>query len=112
MSNIFQSVALAITVLASATAGEPYYVPHGLDARATIRTFLTDYTKPNYVFAELAGAKLVQAHALLFRARVDDRPLVVDMWVIGSEINRGGTTEWLLMTFFRHPYGPRVGHTE
>jgi hypothetical protein len=95
-----------------ATAGEPYYSPQGLDAPSLIQRFLADFAKPGYKFEGLAGAQVVQAQTLIFRARVDDRPLVVDLCVVGAEITQGASHEWLFMTFFRHPYGPRVGHTE
>ena len=101
-----------LTTVAAARAGEPFYVPHGLDAPAIIKKEIAEYAKPGFLLEDLAGAQVAEAHALLFRASVDDRPHVVDMCVIGSEINVRGRTEWLLMTYFRWPYGPRVGHAE
>ena len=112
MSGAFKFLVISIIVIASATAGDRYYVPSGLDANFITKTFLTRHTKPNSVFAELAGARLVRADVLLFRASVDNRPLVIDMCVVGSEILRGDTREWLLMTFYRHPYGMLVMDTE
>jgi hypothetical protein len=106
------SVALAIAIVTSTKAGEPYYFPHDLDATVVTAEMLARTTKPGFVFAEFAGTKLVQSHTLLFRASVDDRPFLVEHCVIGSEIVRDGKTEWLLMKFYRHPYGPRVGHTQ
>jgi hypothetical protein len=103
---------LATVLGVRAMAGEPYYLPQGLDAPSLTQRFLKDYAKPGYMFEDLAGARVVQAQTLIFRARVDDRPLVVDLCVIGAEITQGAAHKWLLMTFYRHPYGPRVGHTE
>ncbi len=112
MSAAFKFLVLSIIVSTFATAGDRYYVPSGLDANFITKAFLTGHTKPNSAFAELAGAKLVRANALLFRASVDMRPLVIDMCVVGSEITRGDTREWLLMAFYRHPYGVHVMDTE
>jgi hypothetical protein len=95
-----------------AMAGEPYYFPEGLDAPSLTQRFIADYAKPGYLFEDLAGARVTQAQTLIFRARVDDRPLVVDLCVVGAEITQGASHKWLLMTFYRHPYGPRKGHTE
>src|SRR5690242_6553357 len=68
----------AITLGMSALAGEPYYVPQGLDASSITQRLLTDYAKPGYKLEDLAGARVKQTQALIFRARVDDTPLVVE----------------------------------
>ncbi len=97
----------------SADNGEPFYTPHGLDPVSITQRLISEYTKPGYIYAELAGSKVVAGYSLLFRARVDYRPLVVDGCLICAEtILASGVREWWLMCYYRHPYGPRVGHAE
>lgn len=89
-----------------ARGSPPFLYPKALQTETVVRTFLADDTKPDMVLSELAGAKLIQAEPLLFRARVDDRPLVVDQFLLSAHVKIGGISEWWLMLFVRNPYGP------
>jgi hypothetical protein len=109
--NVIFAVLCVVNVI-TAKAEEAYYFPNELDAMEILRGFLIDTQRPNHFFSELSNSILLDSHVLLFRAEVDDRPLVVESCVIGSEIMRNGNREWLITAFFRHPYGPREGHTK
>ena len=116
MKHILGSLSLILflaTASAMADDGEAFYTPHSLDPARITQRLIDKITRPNHVYAELAGSKVVAGYSLLFRAVVDDRPLVVDECLICAEATlSSGVREWWLMRYFRHPYGRRVGDGE
>lgn len=90
--------------IGAARDSKDYFFPDSLDAPGVVKTFLAEKTKPGFSFSDLASAKYVSAHALLFRARVDDRPLVLEECLLCAQVEIGGKQEWWLMLFYRNPY--------
>ena len=78
-------------------------MPDAGEARDLAATFVEKSTKPGSRFSELAGARLVTAHPLIFRARRDDRPLLLHQFAVCAEAELNGKTEWWLMSYYRHP---------
>jgi hypothetical protein len=108
----FSSFVLLLVAVASARDSKDYLFPESLDAPAIVKIFLAEETKPGFIFSDLASAKFVSAHALLFRARVDNRPVVVEECLLCAQLEIGGKREWWLISFYRDPYGPRVIHAK
>ncbi len=108
-------LAIALVLVASlAFAQKPtdYLFPQAIPASTLVKSFLAEKTKPGYVFSSLAAAKLIASHPLFFRAQVDNRPFVVDRCILCAQVEIALKREWLLMAFFRHPYGPRIGDSQ
>ena len=108
----FSFLALLLVAAATARDSKDYFFPESLNAPGIVKTFLAEDTKPGFIFSNLASAKYLSSHALLFRARVDDRPVVMEHCLLCAQIEIGGKQEWWLILFYRNPYGPRVIHTE
>jgi len=65
--------------------------------------------------AILEGCRRVSSIALAFQAWVyisSNRSDVTELCVVWAEVDRQGTSEWCMATFYRRPYGPRKGHAE
>jgi hypothetical protein len=108
------TVGVVTAPLVAFQTNSPCLYPDAIDHAAMVNRLIALSRMEGSVYRDLRDCRLVSSAALVFQAAVttNSTPLVFEQCLVWAEMERQGQVEWLLVAFYRHPYGPRKTHAE